>query len=85
MIEVTVNGQVCNLERIYTIAEVLKDKGIKPELVAVELNGEIIDRNKYKSTRLRSGDILEYLHYMAGGCFLIRAVQDLIFLGMGIL
>ncbi len=66
-VQITVNGKKEQIKEGTTVLEVLKSKNIRPEIVAVEINGEIIDREEYTTMKLRRGDELEYLHYMAGG------------------
>jgi sulfur carrier protein len=38
-----------------------------PLYVTVELNGEIVDRAAFGSTRVKDGDALEFLYFMGGG------------------
>lgn len=39
----------------------------RPDMVSVELNGNIIYRAEYESTFLREGDKVEFLYFMGGG------------------
>ena len=66
-VQITLNGKNEQIEEGTTVAEVLKTKNVRPEIVAVEINGEIIDRDEYETMQLRRGDEMDYLHYMAGG------------------
>ena len=45
----------------------MKSKGIRREVVTIELNDEIIKRELYDSTVLRDRDKLEFVYYMGGG------------------
>lgn len=49
-----------------TVAELLTAKGFKPERIAVELNGEILPKDKF-DTALRDGDSAEIVHFVGGG------------------
>lgn len=49
-----------------TVAELLAAKGLKPERIAVELNGEILPKDKFDAV-LRDGDLAEIVHFVGGG------------------
>ena len=38
-----------------------------PEMVSVEYNGEILDRENFDSTAVKDGDEIEFLYFMGGG------------------
>ena len=67
MIEVQINGVKEQLEPDTTVSVVLESKQVRPEMVAVEINGELVQKGKYPTLTLQSGDVMEFLHYMAGG------------------
>ena len=51
-----------------TITELLKLKEVKmPEMVSVELNGDILDRDVFDTTNLKEDDEVEFLYFMGGG------------------
>ena len=55
--QLTVNGQDINLSDRLTVSELLTERKVKmPDMVSVELNGQILRRNKFKSTFLQKGD-----------------------------
>ncbi len=64
--ELTINGKVENLD-VSTVSDVLKAKDIDPQLVAVEVNTEMIDQENLSSTSLKEHDKLEFLFFMGGG------------------
>ena len=41
--------------------------GMKADRVAVELNREIVPRERWPETALRDGDRLEIVHFVGGG------------------
>jgi sulfur carrier protein len=41
--------------------------GIDPRRVAVELNREILPKDRYAGTPLGAGDSLEIVHFVGGG------------------
>lgn len=70
MLEITINGKKETLDKNMNIAELLKRKNIRPEVVTVELNDNIVERDAYPAAILKSGDRLEFVYFMGGGtCF----------------
>ncbi len=66
-ISVTINGKPVALAAGTSITEFITGKGFTAEMVIVELNGEIVPRPDYPSTRLKAGDRLEVVHAVGGG------------------
>ena len=66
-IEVIINGRKEEVEADITVTALLKSRNVRPEMVAVEINGRLVPKDDYPKTTLKSGDQLEYLHYMSGG------------------
>ncbi len=65
--ELMVNGKKLEVPDGATITTVLEELNINPLRVAVQLNLEIIKRERYEETMLKSGDRLEIITFMAGG------------------
>ena len=63
---VTINGKA---EEVAggTVLEMLRIKEVEPQMVAVELNSRILEREELGNTALKDGDALELLFYMGGG------------------
>ncbi len=63
---ISVNGKS---EEIQTsvLLDLLRVKQIEPQMVAVELNDVLIDRDRLDSTMLQDGDRVEFLFFMGGG------------------
>lgn len=66
-LDVVVNGKPHPVSPGTTLADLVAALGRKPELVAVERNGEIIPRTRYAETSLASGDKLEIVQFVQGG------------------
>jgi cysteine synthase A len=66
-IAIYVNGKIEEIANPLTIQGLLDVKKIRPEVVTVELNEEIIAKDKYGALLLKSGDKLEFVYYMGGG------------------
>ena len=57
-----------HLDSASTISSLLERLGMKPDRVAVELNRELVPRDRWLSTQLGDGDKLEIVHFVGGGC-----------------
>ncbi|MDO8302585.1 MAG: sulfur carrier protein ThiS [Sedimentisphaerales bacterium] len=66
--KLVVNGNEVNLNDNLNVSQLLVEHKVKmPEMVSVELNGEILDRGSFASTLLKDGDKIEFLYFMGGG------------------
>lgn len=66
--KLTVNGEDVDVPDGIPVTELLAVRKVKmPDMVSVELNGEILDRPLFESTRLKPGDKVEFLYFMGGG------------------
>ena len=65
--ELMVNGKKLEATNGATITALLEELNINPLRVAIQLNLEIIKRERYDTTILRAGDKLEIITLMAGG------------------
>ena len=64
--QITINGKPEEVQAD-TVMDVLKQKEIDPHMVAVELNTQIVERDRLETTNVRDGDKVEFLFYMGGG------------------
>jgi len=51
----------------FTLAALVELLGMKADRVAVELNHEIVPRDRWATTQLTDGDQLEVVHFVGGG------------------
>lgn len=51
-----------------TLELVIAALGLKSDRVAVEHNGEIVPRSTWAETTVGTGDRLEVVHFVGGGC-----------------
>ena len=63
---ITINGKPEEVQA-GTVADLLRTKEIEPQMVSVELNSKIINREAFDRTTLGEGDALEFLFFMGGG------------------
>lgn len=65
---IKINGEEKQLEQQVNISNLLVIHNVQmPEMVSVELNGEILDKEDFDTTFVRDGDVLEFLYFMGGG------------------
>ena len=64
--QLTINGKVETLD-VSTVMDVLKAKDIDPQLVAIEVNTQMVDQEHLSTTALKEHDKLELLFFMGGG------------------
>ena len=50
-----------------SVLDLLNTKKIEPQMVAVEVNDAMVEREQLSTTQLKEGDRLEFLFYMGGG------------------
>lgn len=64
-----INGEEENFDSSsMTISELLVKKDVKmPEMVSVEHNGEMLEREAFSNTEVKEGDEIEFLYFMGGG------------------
>ena len=67
--QIKINGEVEQLEKSeLTVSELLTLKKVEsPDMVSVQLNGEIIDRSQYQGQLVHQDDELDFLYFMGGG------------------
>ena len=66
--KLTVNGKDANVRDVLTVTELLIEQNVKmPDMVSVELNGQILKRSDFQDTVLADGDKVEFLYFMGGG------------------
>ncbi len=66
-LQITLNGEPHELDTGATIASLLDSLGMHPRTVAVEYNGDIVRRDSYSTTSIRSGDRIEVVRFVQGG------------------
>jgi sulfur carrier protein len=67
VISLTINGKQLELDGPTSLLDYLARLGVEPRAVAVELNGEILERSGYESAVLTAGDVVEIVRMVGGG------------------
>ncbi|MBP9837144.1 MAG: sulfur carrier protein ThiS [Proteobacteria bacterium] len=65
-LELQINGERKKVSSL-NVEQLISELSLENKKIAVELNKEIISRNNYSSTVLKSGDILEIISFVGGG------------------
>ena len=67
-----INGEIKTIDHSneeFVLENLLDHLGYKPQLVVVELNGEIINPKVWISTKIKNGDCLEVVTIVGGGSY----------------
>jgi sulfur carrier protein len=63
-----INGNPEAVSKPLTIRELLDEKRVAdPDMVTVELNGNILRREDFATVKVKKGDAVEFLYFMGGG------------------
>jgi sulfur carrier protein len=75
-VNVTVNGKprtVAHEGASMALPAFLAASNVNPKLVAVAINGDVIEKESYAAAVVREGDVLEIVRMVGGGSRLPRA------------
>jgi sulfur carrier protein len=64
---ININGMAAEAPEGLSLQDLLSTKGLPDKAVIIELNGAIIRRDLWESTRLGPGDSLEIVRIIGGG------------------
>ena len=65
--KLTVNGEAREAAPGTTVLGLLEELGLRPEIVAVEINGELAPRAGHGTRALCEGDVVEFVTLVGGG------------------
>ncbi len=63
-----INGEKCTPDG-RSVMQIIEDMGLKKEMVAVELNEEILPKDEYEKYVPGEEDVVEIVQFMGGGAF----------------
>lgn len=66
-IRVRLNGKDREVQGGHTVRSLLESLDLHPGMVVVELNRDILDRDRYDAVDVSEGDTLELVHFVGGG------------------
>lgn len=67
LIQVVVNGQPHSLAAGSTITQLLQSLGVRTELIAVEVNLDVVPKQQHSQTIVQAGDQIEVVTLVGGG------------------
>jgi thiamine biosynthesis protein ThiS len=65
--KIFLNGKEQEIQSGMSVSDLLLKWKVRPELVTVEVNENILQKLDYDSTGLKPGDQVEFVFYMGGG------------------
>ena len=66
-IKIKINGKLSTINHNLSLSSYLKKLKIPLKKVAIELNQEIMDKNKLSKIKLKNNDKIEVVHFIGGG------------------
>lgn len=66
-IRIRLNGKERELEAGHTVTSLLESLELHPGMVVVELNRDILERDRYRDVAVSDGDTIELVHFVGGG------------------
>jgi sulfur carrier protein len=66
-IKIKINGKFLTINENLSLSIFLKELKIPLKKVAIELNQEIVDKNKISKINLKKNDKIEIVHFIGGG------------------
>ena len=67
MAKIQLNGKKVVIKSNYSLLELLRKYKLTNKKIAVEYNGTIIPKDKYKKKNLKNNDKIEIVHFIGGG------------------
>ena len=65
---ISVNGASRRVAEELTVIDLLENENVEsPDMVAVQINGTILEKSAFAVSRLADGDAVEFLYFMGGG------------------
>jgi sulfur carrier protein len=66
--QIEINGEATEISGEITVTALLAEHNVdQPDMVSVELNGEILNRSDFDNTTVKAADKVEFLYFMGGG------------------
>lgn len=64
---IRLNGKEKEIGGGHTVRSLLRELELEPAMVVVELNRDILERDRYEDVPVRDGDTIELVHFVGGG------------------
>mgnify|MGYP005725410021 FL=1 len=66
-IKIVVNGRILTVNLKYSLKNLIEKLKAPIDKIAIELNEEIIDKNKFNKIFVKNKDKIEIVHFIGGG------------------
>lgn len=67
-VKIRINDVETEIAGGMTVTALLADQKVKrPDMVSVQLNGTIVEREQFDTTMVSENDAVEFLYFMGGG------------------
>ncbi len=66
-IKIRLNGKLSSINDNLSLSKYVKKLKVPIKKVAIELNQEIVDKNKLGKVKLKENDKIEIVHFIGGG------------------
>ena len=66
-IKIKANGKLSTINNNLSLLNYIKKLKVPLKKVAIELNQEIMDKNKLEKIKLKNNDKIEIVHFIGGG------------------
>ena len=67
MAKIQINGKKITVKSNFSIFDLLNELKLSNKKIAVECNGSIVQKIKYKKKYLKNNDKIEIVHFIGGG------------------
>lgn len=67
LVNIVLNGKEQQVAGGMNVSDLLLKWKVRPELVTVEVNENILQKLEYDTTPIKDGDRVEFVFYMGGG------------------
>tara|TARA_B100000941_G_C28125177_1_gene360068 strand:- start:355 stop:558 length:204 start_codon:yes stop_codon:yes gene_type:complete len=67
MAKIQLNGKKINIRSNFSVQDLLKKYKLGNKKIAIECNGVIIPKIRYKKKYLKNNDKIEIVHFIGGG------------------
>ena len=70
--KIKLNGEIKTInhsDEKFFLEGLIKHLGYQPQLVVVEMNGEIVNPKNWHNTKIKNGDCLEIVTIVGGGSY----------------
>ena len=67
MAKIQLNGKKININKDYSVKDIVIKYRLNEKKIAVELNGTIVPKKSYKIKKIKNNDKIEIVHFIGGG------------------